>query len=166
MKLSELKPAPGSRKGAKRVGRGAGSGHGKTSGRGHKGQKARAGAHIRRGFEGGQMPLMRRLPKKGFTNVYNVRKEATATVNVGDLARFAAAGTVDLAVLQERRVVKTRGVKYLRVLGNGEVTAPLTVRAHYFTPQAKAKLETAGGRAELIETTPAPSNAEQAPEKS
>lgn len=166
MKLSELKPAPGSRKGPKRVGRGAGSGHGKTSGRGHKGQKARAGAHIRPGFEGGQMPLMRRLPKRGFTNIYNARKEATATVNVGDLNRFAAAGVVDLALLQERRAVKTRGIKYLRVLGNGELKTAVTVRAHYFTPQAKTKLEAAGGRAELIEATPAPSNAEQAPEKS
>lgn len=166
MKLSDLKPAPGSRKGPKRIGRGAGSGHGKTSGRGHKGQKARAGAHIRRGFEGGQMPLMRRLPKRGFTNVYNVRKEATATINVGDLNRFAAAGVVDLALLQERRAVKTRGLKYLRVLGNGELKTAVTVRAHYFTPQAKAKLEAAGGHAELIEATPASSNAEQAPEKS
>ena len=150
MKLSELKPAPGSRRAVKRIGRGPGSGHGKTSGRGHKGQKSRAGGAVRRGFEGGQMPLLRRLPKRGFTNVFNEGKEATATVNVGALGRFTPGETVDLAMLAAKRVVKGRGIKYLRVLGMGELRVALTVRAHYFTPQGRAKIEAAGGRAEVI----------------
>jgi large subunit ribosomal protein L15 len=148
MKLGELKPGPGSRKGRKRVGRGPASGTGKTSGKGHKGQKARAGAKIRPGFEGGQMPLQRRLPKRGFTNVYNERKAATASVNVGELARFGEGATVDLAFLKERKAVKEKGIRFLRVLGGGELKAALTVRAHYFTPQARAKIEGAGGKAE------------------
>ncbi len=150
MKLSELKPAPGSRHARKRVGRGPGSGHGKTSGRGHKGQKARAGGAVRRGFEGGQMPLLRRLPKRGFKNVLNAEKEATACVNVGDLNRFGPGEPVDLAFLAGRRAVKGKNLKYLRVLGGGELTVPLTVRAHYFTPQGRAKIEAAGGRAEVV----------------
>lgn len=148
MKLGELKPGPGSKKGRKRVGRGPGSGRGKTSGRGHKGQKSRAGASIRPGFEGGQMPLQRRLPKRGFTNVYNERKAATASVNVGDLARFGDGATIDLNFLKERKAVKEKGIRYLRVLGGGELNAALTVRAHYFTPQARAKIEGAGGKVE------------------
>lgn len=148
MKLGELKPGPASRKGRKRVGRGPASGRGKTSGRGHKGQKARSGASIRPGFEGGQMPLQRRLPKRGFTNVYNERKAATASVNVGDLARFGDGATIDLSFLKERKAVKNEGIRYLRVLGGGELNAALTVRAHYFTPQARAKIEGAGGKAE------------------
>jgi large subunit ribosomal protein L15 len=150
MKLGELKPAPGARRGRRRLGRGPGSGRGKTSGRGHKGQKARAGAKPGRGFEGGQMPLQRRLPKKGFTNVRNVKKAATASVNVGELARFGEGATVDLEFLKERRAVKAKGVRYLRVLGGGELGVAITVRAHYFTPQARAKLEGAGGKAEAV----------------
>lgn len=148
MKLGELKPGPGSKKGRKRVGRGPGSGRGKTSGRGHKGQKSRAGSGMRPGFEGGQMPLQRRLPKRGFTNVYNERKAATVSVNVGDLARFGDGATIDLNLLKERKAVKEKGIRYLRVLGGGELNAALTVRAHYFTPQARAKIEGAGGKAE------------------
>jgi large subunit ribosomal protein L15 len=148
MKLGELKPASGSRRGRKRIGRGPASGRGKTCGRGHKGQKARAGAKTPPGFEGGQMPLQRRLPKKGFTNVYNEKKAATASVNVGDLARFGDGATIDLDFLKERKAVKVKGIRYLRVLGGGELNAALTVRAHYFTPQARAKIEGAGGKAE------------------
>ncbi len=150
MKLGELKPATGSRKDRKRVGRGPASGHGKTCGRGHKGEKARAGAKIRRGFEGGQMPLQRRLPKKGFTSVYNKTKAATAAVNVGELARFGGGATIDLDFLKGRKAVRTKGVARLRVLGGGELNVALTVRAHYFTPQARAKIEGAGGKAEAV----------------
>jgi large subunit ribosomal protein L15 len=150
MKLGELQPAPGMRKGRKRLGRGPGSGRGKTSGRGHKGQRSRSGAKIRRGFEGGQMPLQRRLPKRGFKSTTNVQKEATVSVNVGALRRFGEGATVDLAFLQERKVVKTKAVQFLRVLGGGELDVALTVRAHYFTPQARAKIENAGGKAEGI----------------
>jgi len=150
MKLGELKPGPGSRKDRKRVGRGPASGRGKTCGRGHKGQKSRAGASIRPGFEGGQMPLQRRLPKRGFTNVYNEKKAATASVNVGELARFGDGATIDLDFLKERKAVKARRVRYLKVLGGGELNAAITVRAHYFTPQARAKIEGAGGKAEAV----------------
>jgi len=150
MKLGELKPAPGERHKRKRVGRGPGSGHGKTSTRGHKGQKARAGANIRPGFEGGQMPLQRRLPKRGFTNVFNRAKEETAAVNVGEFARFDAGATVDLDFLRVHGAVGRKATRFLRVLGGGELGVALTVRAHYFTPQAKAKIEAAGGKAEVI----------------
>jgi len=150
MKLSDLKPAPGSRRPTKRLGRGPGSGHGKTAGRGHKGQKSRAGGSLRRGFEGGQMPLLRRLPKRGFTNVRNVAKDVTAAVNVGALGRFGAGATVDLAFLKEHNVVKRKGFRYLRVLGSGELAVALTVRADYFTPHGRAKIEAAGGRAEVV----------------
>jgi len=150
MKLGELRPARGSRKSRRRLGRGPGSGRGKTSGRGHKGQRSRSGAKIRRGFEGGQMPLQRRLPKRGFTSTTNKAKEATVSVNVGELRRFGEGATVDLAFLQERKVFKKKAVRFLRVLGGGELDVALTVRAHYFTPQARAKIENAGGKAEGI----------------
>ncbi len=150
MKLGELKPAPGARHKTKRTGRGPASGHGKTSGRGHKGQKARASGHVRRGFEGGQMPLARRIPKRGFTNVFNARKEATAAVNVGALARFGAGAVIDLEFLRVRKMVRAKDTRFLRVLGAGDVTVALTVRAHHFTAQARAKIEAAGGRAEVI----------------
>jgi len=150
MKLGELKGAPGSRHKTKRIGRGPASGHGKTSGRGHKGQKARASGHVRRGFEGGQMPLARRLPKRGFKNVWNKAKDTTAAVNVGVLGRFSAGATVDLESLAAQKMIRAKGARFLRVLGNGELKAALTVRAHHFTAQAKAKIEAAGGRAEVI----------------
>jgi len=150
MKLGELKPAPGSRKSRKRVGRGPASGHGKTSGRGHKGQKSRSGGSIRRGFEGGQMPLQRRLPKKGFKSTTNKKKEVTVAVKVGDLSRFGDGAVVDLDFLKEKKAVKAKNVDYLRVIGGGELKAALTVRAHYFTPGARAAIEAAGGKAEAV----------------
>ncbi|NIT37241.1 MAG: 50S ribosomal protein L15 [candidate division Zixibacteria bacterium] len=150
MKLGELKPSPGARKARKRVGRGPGSDRGKTCGRGHKGQKSRAGAKVNPDFEGGQMPLQRRLPKRGFTNVYNKKKAVTAAVNVGDLARFGEGATIDLDFLKERKAIKTKGIRFLRVIGGGELNAALTVRAHYFSPQARAKIEAAGGKAEAV----------------
>jgi len=150
MKLHELKPNPGARRGAKRVGRGPASGHGKTSGRGHKGQNARAGGGVRRGFEGGQMPLQRRLPKRGFTNIYNVKKETTVAVNVCDLGRFEAGTVVDLNLLATQKLVSGKKAKFLRILGNGDLKVALKVRAHYFTPQARAKIEAAGGDVEVI----------------
>ncbi len=150
MKLGELKPAAGSRKRRRRVGRGPASGRGKTCGRGHKGQKSRAGGGVRRGFEGGQMPLQRRIPKRGFTNVFNKRKAATAAVNIGELMRFGAGATVDLDFLRTKKAVPSKGIRFLRVLGKGELNVSLTVRANYFTPQARAKIEAAGGTAEVI----------------
>ncbi|NLC77758.1 MAG: 50S ribosomal protein L15 [Clostridia bacterium] len=146
MKLHELKPAEGSRKKARRVGRGMSSGSGKTSGRGHKGQKARSGGGVRIGFEGGQMPLYRRLPKRGFTNVF--KKEIVA-VNVDALNRFEGGTEVTPALLVESGVIK--GVKDgIKILGNGNLEKALTVKAHSFSRQAREKIEAAGGRAEVI----------------
>jgi large subunit ribosomal protein L15 len=150
MKLGELKPAAGSRKRRKRVGRGPGSGKGKTSGKGHGGQKSRSGPDIRPGFEGGQMPLQRRLPKRGFTNTLNKRKEATAVVKVGDLGRFGEGAVVDLEFLREKRAVKSKRVRFLRIVAGGELKTALTVRANYFTPRAKEAIEAAGGKAEAV----------------
>jgi large subunit ribosomal protein L15 len=148
MRLDELSPRPRSQKGRKRIGRGPGSGKGKTSGRGHKGQKARSGGGVRRGFEGGQMPLHRRLPAKGFTSVYNRAKKATAAVNVERLNGFE--GTVDLELLKEKGVVKRKGVSRLKILGDGELNVALTVRANQFSKAAAGKIEAAGGTAEVI----------------
>jgi large subunit ribosomal protein L15 len=150
MKLGELKPAEGARKARKRVGRGPASGRGKTCGRGHKGQKSRSGGSIRPGFEGGQMPLQRRLPKKGFRSTTNLKKERTAAVKVGDLGRFGDGAVIDLAFLKEKRAVKSKNVDYLRVIGGGELKAAITVRAQYFTPGARAAIEAAGGKAEAV----------------
>jgi large subunit ribosomal protein L15 len=146
MRLHEVKPSPGSRTAPKRVGRGIGSGLGKTSGRGHKGQKARSGASIRRGFEGGQMPLFQRLPKRGFTNKF--RKE-WAEVNVETLNCFDAGTVVTPELLQDTGIVKSlkNGIK---ILGKGELEKELTVKAHRFSAQAREKIENAGGRAEVI----------------
>ena len=147
MKLHELSPAAGSTKERKRIGRGAGSGQGKTAGKGHKGQKARAGRGMRAGFEGGQMPLQRRLPKRGFNNIF--RKEIVA-VNVADLeARFENGAVVDVEALKQVGLVKNSfdGVK---ILGNGELTKTLTVKADAFSESAKQKIEAAGGNAEVI----------------
>lgn len=145
--LHELKPAPGSRRPRKRVGRGIGSGHGKTSGRGTKGQKARSGGAKGPGFEGGQMPLQRRIPKRGFTNA-PFRKEY-ATVNVEQLNRFEPGTQVTPELLVERGLVRNPrdGIK---ILGDGQLTVPLTVRAHKFSASARDKIEQAGGRAEVI----------------
>ncbi len=145
MKLHELKPDKGSRKKRKVVGRGAGSGHGKTSCRGHNGQNSRAGGGVRPGFEGGQMPLARRLPKYGFTNIF--RKEYDI-VNLADLERISAEGEVTAETLADRGVVG--GKRRLKVLGNGDITKPLTVKASKFSKTAAEKIEKAGGKALVI----------------
>jgi large subunit ribosomal protein L15 len=147
VKLHELRPAPGARKKAKRVGRGTGSGRGKTSGKGHKGQNARSGGGVRPGFEGGQMPLQRRIPKRGFSN-YRHRK-VYSEVNVGTLERFETGSTITPETLKEAKVVKdlTDGLK---VLGGGSLEKAFTVRAHAFTRSAREKIEAAGGKAEVI----------------
>ena len=146
MKLYELSPAEGSKKEAKRIGRGHGSGQGKTAGKGHKGQKARAGKGMRVGFEGGQMPLQRRIPKRGFNNIF--RKNVVA-VNVGTLNKFEDGAVVDIAALTEKGIVKNSfdGVK---ILSNGTVTKKLTVKANAFSKGAVAKIEAAGGKTEVI----------------
>lgn len=146
MKLEELKPAAGARKKAVRVGRGIGSGNGKTSGKGHKGQKARSGGGVRIGFEGGQMPIYRRLPKRGFKNI-NARQ--FAEVNVGRLEGFEDGAEVDAVALIESGILKNvlDGVK---ILGDGELTKKLTVRAQGFSASAKEKIEKVGGKAEVI----------------
>jgi large subunit ribosomal protein L15 len=144
MRLEELKPSQGARKKAKRVGRGPGSGSGKTAGKGHKGQKARSGGVKGPGFEGGQMPLQRRLPKRGFTNIF--RKEY-AVVNLSALA--ALTGTVTPETMMEQGLVKNPkdGIK---ILGVGELKTGLTVRAHKFSKSAMDKIQAAGGKAEVI----------------
>lgn len=146
MKLHELKPAEGSRKERKRVGRGMASGHGKTSGRGHKGQKARSGGGVRPGFEGGQNPLYRRLPKRGFKNPF--RKEY-AIINLDTLNRFEEGTNVTPELLIEQGIVKNvrHGIK---VLGNGEINVKLTVSAHKFSQSAVEKIEAAGGKTEVV----------------
>ncbi len=147
MKLHELSPAAGSTKERKRIGRGAGSGQGKTAGKGHKGQKARAGRGMRAGFEGGQMPLQRRLPKRGFNNIF--RKEIVA-VNVADLeAKFENGAVVDVESLKQVGLVKN-SFDGIKILGNGELTKKLTVKADAFSESAKQKIEAAGGNAEVI----------------
>ena len=147
MKLHELSPAPGSNKPVKRIGRGPASGQGKTAGKGHKGQKARAGRGMRPGFEGGQMPLQRRLPKRGFNNIF---AKKIAIVNLSALdAKFEDGAVVDIDALIASGLVKKQldGVK---VLGNGEITKKLTVKVNAFSESAKAKIEAAGGKAEVI----------------
>ncbi len=145
MKLHELSPAPGSNKPVKRIGRGPASGQGKTAGKGHKGQKARAGRGMRPGFEGGQMPLQRRLPKRGFNNIF---AKEIAIVNVSALdAAFEAGSVVDAAALMEKGLVK-KELDGIKILGNGELTKALTVKASAFSKEAKAKIEAAGGTAE------------------
>ena len=146
MKLHELSPAPGSRKKPTRVGRGLGSGLGKTSGKGHKGQKARAGGGVRPGFEGGQMPIYRRLPKRGF---YNKFGKKFAEVNVLELNRFEDGSVVDPVALIEAGIIKNvrDGVK---ILGNGEITKALTVVANGFTKSATEKITDAGGKIEVV----------------
>lgn len=146
MKLHELSPAPGSTREVKRIGRGHGSGQGKTAGKGHKGQKARSGGGVRPGFEGGQMPLQRRVPKRGFHNIFATRY---ASVNVAALNKFEDGAVVDAAALKAAGLVKKEydGVK---ILGNGNVEKKLTVKATAFSEAAKAKIEAAGGKAEVI----------------
>ena len=147
MKLHELRPSEGAFKTSKRVGRGAGSGLGKTSGKGHKGQNARSGGGVRPGFEGGQLPLFRRLPKRGFSNA--MFKVEYATINVSDLEKFEDGAVVTPELLKEMGILKKQlaGVK---VLGNGELTKKLTVKAHKFSVSAIEKIEAIGGKAEVI----------------
>jgi large subunit ribosomal protein L15 len=146
MRLDDLKPAPGSNKKRKRVGRGDGSGHGKTSCRGHKGQGARSGGNVQPGFEGGQMPLQRRLPKRGFHNIFRVQM---AVVNLNQLELLAGSGEINPENLAQQGLIagKNRRVK---ILGEGSLSKALTVRAHGFSATAKQKIEAAGGKAELI----------------
>lgn len=146
MKIEDLKPAPGSRKRKKRVGRGIGSGHGKTSTRGHKGQKARSGGAKGPGFEGGQMPLQRRLPKRGFTNA-PFRKEY-AIINLKDIEKLGLS-EVSPEILLERGVIKELK-NGLKVLGEGEIKRPLKIRAHAFSKSALEKLKAAGSEVEVI----------------
>lgn len=146
MKLHELAPAPGSKKTRVRVGRGLGSGLGKTSGRGQKGQNSRSGGGVRTGFEGGQMPLYRRLPKRGFKNIY---AKEYAEVNVCMLDRFEDGSVVDAVALVESGILKNVR-DGIRILGNGEVTKKLTVKAQGFTKTAEEKIKAAGGQIEVI----------------
>ena len=148
MKMHELKPAENSKTAKFRKGRGIGSGLGKTSGKGHKGQNARSGGGVRPGFEGGQLPLIRKLPIRGFNN-FNFKK-VYSTVNVGDLEMFEANSVIDEELLYVERVVGKRQPYGLKVLGNGEITKPLTVRASKFTKSAIEKIEKAGGKIEVI----------------
>ena len=147
MKLHELSPAEGSIKENYRKGRGAGSGNGKTAGKGHKGQNARSGGGVRPGFEGGQLPLYRKLPKRGFNNFRFGKK--FATVNVQSLNKFNDGDTVDFAALLSAGIIKKvfDGVK---ILGEGEITKNLTVKAAIFTASAKEKIEAAGGKTEVV----------------
>lgn len=146
MKLHELSPAPGSVRDVKRIGRGHGSGQGKTAGKGHKGQKARAGRGMQWGFEGGQWPLQRRLPTRGFVNNFATRYTA---VNVAALNAFEDGATVDTEALKKAGLVKKVG-DGIKVLGNGTLEKKLTVKAAAFSESAKAKIEAAGGKAEVI----------------
>lgn len=148
IRLHNLKPAPGSRKARKRVGRGESAGGGKTAGRGHKGQKARSGHTLRVGFEGGQMPLSRRVPKLGGFKPRN--RVEYEVVNVAALERFDADSVVDPAVLNKAGLIRKER-DLVKILGDGDLTRSLTVRAHAFTEGAKSKIEAAGGKAEVIE---------------
>lgn len=145
MKLHELGPAAGSTTAPKRLGRGVGSGLGKTSGKGHKGAKARSGGGKRPGFEGGQMPLYRRVPKKGFTNIFRTEY---ATVNIGQLEVFENGTVVTADMLKEAKIIR-KTLDGVKILGNGELTKKLTVEAAKFTETGKQKIEALGGKAEV-----------------
>ena len=146
MRLNDLSPAAGARRTRKRVGRGVGSGWGKTAGRGSKGQNSRSGGGVRPGYEGGQMPIHRRLPKRGFKNIF---KKIYAIVNIRDLERFESGSVVDEAALVREGLVKGKrdGIK---LLGQGEIDMPLTVKIHMISRSARAKIESAGGTVEVL----------------
>lgn len=146
MKIHELSPAPGSNQESYRKGRGAGSGNGKTAGKGHKGQKARSGGGVRPGFEGGQMPLQRRIPKRGFVNIFATHYTA---INLSALDKFESGAVVDAAALKEAGIIK-KELDGVKILGQGELTKALTVKAAKFSESAKQKIEAAGGKAEVI----------------
>ena len=146
MKIHDLSPAEGSRKQKKRVGRGPGSGHGKTSCRGHKGQKSRSGGSIPPGFEGGQMPLQRRLPKRGFTNIF---KKQYVLINIRDLNRFDPNSTLDIEALKDAGLVK-RYKDGIKLLGDGEISHPVMIKVHKVSKTARDKIEAAGGKVEII----------------
>lgn len=145
MKLNELAPAPGATKAPKRLGRGTGSGVGKTSGKGHKGQKARSGGGVRPGFEGGQMPLSRRLPKRGFTNIF---AKQYAVINLSDLTKFKDGETVNAQSLIEKGVIK-KALDGVKLLGNGELSAKLTIDVAKVSKGAAEKIAAAGGKIEV-----------------
>ena len=147
MKLHELKSNEGAFKTNKRVGRGTSSGHGKTSGKGHKGQNARSGGGVRPGFEGGQLPLFKRLPQRGFSNA--MFKKVYATINVSDLEKFDNGAVVTPELLKEMGILKKQ-LSGVKVLGNGELTKKITVKAHKFSKSAIEKIEAQGGKAEVI----------------
>ena len=146
MKLFELSPSVGSTKDSKRKGRGHGSGNGKTAGRGHKGQNARSGGGVRVGFEGGQMPIYRRLPKRGFTNIF---AKQYAEVKLSDLNKFDDGAVIDAEALKEAGII-SKVLDGVKVLGNGEINKKVTVKASKFTSAAAAKIEAAGGKAEVM----------------
>jgi large subunit ribosomal protein L15 len=146
MKLHELSPAEGSAKAAWRKGRGAGSGNGKTAGKGHKGQNARSGGGVRPGFEGGQIPLYRRLPKRGFNNVF---AKHYAIVNVSDLEVFDNDTVITTEVLLEKRIIR-KALDGVKILGRGELTKKVTVQAAIFSAGAKEKIESVGGKCEVV----------------
>src|SRR6202453_5134787 len=152
MNLHSLKPRPGSKHRVKRLGCGESSGHGKTSGKGHKGQKARSGGSIRLGFEGGQMPLIRRIPKRGFNNTrFTIRY---ISVNVSDLNKFEDGANVDETALRSVGLANGPGAG-IKILGNGELSKKLTVTATAFSASAKTKIEARGGKAEILKGAPA-----------
>lgn len=146
MKLEEIKSPPGANKSPKRVGRGIGSGHGKTSTRGHKGQKARSGGKVRPGFEGGQMPLQRRIPKRGFTNIF---KQRWSIVNVKDLNIFEEGTVVTIDMLKQAGLIRKNDLP-VKLLGDGEVEKQLTVQVHKASHQAEDKIMAKGGKIEVI----------------
>ena len=146
MKLNTIQPAFGSKSASHRVGRGVGSGWGKTAGRGHKGQKSRAGGFHKVGFEGGQMPLQRRLPKRGFNNIFATKY---VTIKVSDLEKFEAGATVDTEALLNAGII-SKTLDGVKVLGNGELTKAVNVKVAAYTASAKEKIEKAGGKAEVI----------------
>jgi large subunit ribosomal protein L15 len=146
MKIHELSPPVGSRKKRKRVARGEGSGHGGTACRGHKGQRSRSGGGVRPGFEGGQMPLQRRLPKRGFTNIF---KEQYNIINIKDLIAFEANAILDKEILNQAGLIR-HAISGVKLLGDGEITKPLTIRVHKISKPAREKIEAVGGKIELI----------------